>query len=277
MLNSLKTYYRLKRSDFLSQLRLKILGPNVTGLMIKSQNGTIVVDPEDVGVGWELAKNGVYGQDLLDALLPLIGPESKVLVAGAHVGSLAIPLAKVAAEVTAFEANPNTYRYLELNRQLNQSNNLTLIPLALGSSSGTLQFLLSRVNSGGSKRLPKQAHIAYYSDKPEVVDVAMTAADETLPDATFDLIIMDIEGSEADALKGMPNLLSRAKYLFIEYLPHHLDLVAGVTDEEFVALLSPHFFTAKHHGSDLTGQSPNLLPFFKSLRELGGGDVLMTK
>jgi hypothetical protein len=44
---------------------------------------------------------------------------------------------------------------------------------------------------------------------------------------------MDIEGSEYKALKGMANILTAADFLFIEFIPHHLQYVAGITPEIF--------------------------------------------
>jgi hypothetical protein len=52
---------------------------------------------------------------------------------------------------------------------------------------------------------------------------------------------MDIEGSEYFALKGMQTILRDARTLFVEFLPHHLRNVSGVTPEQFLALITPHF------------------------------------
>lgn len=58
---------------------------------------------------------------------------------------------------------------------------------------------------------------------------------------TYDLILMDIEGSEYFALQGMPRLLSQARHLISEFRPHHFCDVAGVTAEDFIRLVEPHF------------------------------------
>ena len=52
---------------------------------------------------------------------------------------------------------------------------------------------------------------------------------------------MDIEGSEYFALKGMQTILTNAKTLSIEVIPHHLRNVGGVGPREFLDLISPHF------------------------------------
>ena len=49
------------------------------------------------------------------------------------------------------------------------------------------------------------------------------------------------EGSEYFALKGMPGLLAHCRHLVVEFLPHHMSLVAGVTVPEFLATIPPRF------------------------------------
>jgi hypothetical protein len=62
-----------------------------------------------------------------------------------------------------------------------------------------------------------------------------------LDGVSFKLIFMDCEGSEYRALKGMKRILAGATALFVEFLPHDLKNVAGVTPEEFVDAVGPGF------------------------------------
>ena len=276
MLKRLLTVLRLKRSELRSKVRRTILGPHAAGVLVENAQGLFLAAPDDISVGWQLTQHGTYGLEILEVLEPLITKQSNVLVAGAHIGSIAIPLAKKAANVTAFEANPKTFHLLELNKRLNDSGNLIVHPLALGSSSGMLKFLLNSANSGGSKRVPLHKG-DYYHDKPQVIEVPMVALDEFMPDAAFDVILMDIEGSEPDALRGMQRILKTTQHLLVEYLPHHLDHVAGVTDDEFVSLLSPHF-NRVHLAGNPAGESRDLAAFVKNIRNtLSGGDLLFSK
>jgi hypothetical protein len=52
---------------------------------------------------------------------------------------------------------------------------------------------------------------------------------------------MDIEGSEYFALRGMQKILAKARALIVEFIPHHLTNVAGVTPDQFAATVTPHF------------------------------------
>jgi FkbM family methyltransferase len=162
------------------------------------------------------------------------------LFVGTHVGAIAIPVSKSVAKVMAVEANPDTFQLLEYNKRLNNCNNLELYELAAGEVNGEIEFLLNTANSGGSKRMPLVRKIKYFHDKPEVVKVKLKVLDEVLHESV-DLILMDIEGSEYFALKGMAKLLSSARHLIIEFIPDHLLNVSSVKPNEFLALIEPYF------------------------------------
>ncbi len=277
-LRSLKTHYHLKRAALLARWRRKICGPHGRAIIADTSQGRFACDPEDMGVGWHLCRYGAYDVEKIGELRKLITPESRILVAGTHIGALAVPLARSAREVVAFEANPDTYRLFTTNLTLNGINNCEAHNLALGAQAGTARFLQNRVNSGGSKIKPKTLLKGYVHDHPAEVDVQVVALDSFLPDVHFDLILMDIEGSEYAALTGMPKALASAPHLLVEYLPHHLDNVAGVTDEAFAALLEPHFTRVTLQGTDRAAGRGGFGTFLQKLRADGvEGDLLLSK
>ncbi|MGH7427267.1 MAG: hypothetical protein ACREJ4_02740, partial [Candidatus Methylomirabilaceae bacterium] len=63
---------------------------------------------------------------------------------------------------------------------------------------------------------------------------------------------MDIEGSEYFALQGMQKILAHARVLVVEFLPHHLKNVSGVTVEQFLSVIPPHFRTLTIPSKGLT-------------------------
>jgi len=174
-----------------------------------------------------------------------ITPDSTVLVVGAHVGTLAIPLARHARHLIAIEANPHTFRLLQMNLRLNDITNQDAHNLAASDKIEDIKFLLSRVNSGGSKREPLKKEEIYYYDKPETISVPAVPLDKLLASKNVDFVLMDIEGSEYFALKGMPNILAQTRAIQVEFLPHHLKNVSGVTPEQFAELFTPHFDTLR--------------------------------
>lgn len=219
----------------------RMLGPAVRALVVRSEIGLFAVDPEDFGVGRKLRKNGRYGTDEVERLTPYISRDSRVLVVGAHIGTLAIPLSRICREVVAVEANPATIDLLAMNIALNGASNCRAIHLAASDTEEVLPFVLNRVNSGGSKRLPKLDKFMYHYDRPETILVKAASLDRYLPDRTFRVVVMDIEGSEYFALRGMQDILARCEVLMVEFLPHHLRNVSGVTVKQFLSVIEPHF------------------------------------
>ena len=222
-----------------TRLRKK-LGQDVKAIITKSENGLFAVDPEDLEVGQKLRSAG-YGIDELERLKTLINKNSKILIVGTHIGALAIPLSKHCKEITAIEANPNTFELLEINLHLNHANNITPHNIFANDTPGKVEFLLNTVNSGGSKRKPKKDNYLYDFDNPEIIELESHKLDDYLPKHDYDLILMDIEGSEYFAMKGMNDILSNCKTLVVEFLPHHLKNVADIDVETFLSVLPGHF------------------------------------
>ena len=101
---------------------------------------------------------------------------------------------------------------------------------------------MSTHNSGGSKRMPLHRDETYFYDQPAVVQVRGARLDDLL-EGSFDVVLMHIEGSEYFAFLGMQRILAGAATLIVEFLPHHLSRVAGITVEQFLQPLVGHFRT----------------------------------
>ena len=217
------------------------LGDGVKSVIVESKNGTLAVDPRDLEVGLKLRNNGSYGLDEIARINELITTQSNVLVVGAHIGSLVIPIAKNCNKVVAIEANPNNFNLLKTNLHLNKSENVTIHNIAASSKQEMIKFQMNVVNSGGSKRLPKNNEYMYRYDNPKVIEVQAQSLDEYLDENNFDLVLIDIEGSEYFAMQGMEKILSNSNTLIVEFLPHHLKNVADVTVEQFLSLIPKQF------------------------------------
>lgn len=221
----------------------RLLGRNVVGLLVESPEGVFAVDPEDHGVGGRLRRRGSYGEAELARLRPLLRPDASVLVVGAHVGTLAIPLAKNCLRLVAIEANPRTHRLLLWNLAVNGISNCRVLHTAVSDKPETIRFQMARNNSGSSRRVPARPGYADTYDKPEIIAVDASRLDDLLPGEAFDLVLMDIEGSECLALRGAPELLRHAGALAVEFTPEAIRDVAGSSVAEFAGLLAPHFDT----------------------------------
>lgn len=239
MLRSLK--YQLARTK--ARLMQRLMGPHVSGLLIETGDCALLVDPADRVVGRELRFEGRYGDDELRRIEALVSAESTVAFIGTHVGALAIPATRKVRKAYLVEANPRTFAFLQRNIALNAVTNARVFNVAVGESVGEINFVLSTANSGGSKREPQVKAAKYYYDRPETIRVPMVPFDTLVDsaDECFDLVLMDIEGSEYFALKGMQTVLARTETLIVEFIGHHLRNVAGVSVAEFLQPIEPHF------------------------------------
>jgi FkbM family methyltransferase len=224
-----------------TRLKRKMVGSHVEALLANGRNGLLLVDLEDQNVGRKLSFTGEYGWDEIERLRGYVTPASDVLFVGSHVGAIVVPIAKSCRSVVAIEANPRTFGLLQRNLLLNDCRNVEAVNRAASDKEEELQFLMNRVNPGGSKRMPKVHKYMYFSDSPEVITVKASRLDDILAGRGFDVIFMDIEGSEYFALGGMPRLLAAAKVLCMEFVPHHLKNVSGVSVAQLLALVEPYF------------------------------------
>ena len=87
-------------------------GDHTVALIAQSTNGLFAVDVEDFAVGRQLRTRGAYAHNEVNQLKPYLSETSRLLVVGAHIGSLVVPLSRLCREVVAIEANPKTFEDL---------------------------------------------------------------------------------------------------------------------------------------------------------------------
>ena len=221
--------------------KLADFGPFAVGVYVKTPVGDYVVDPEDGFISAALLQQGHSSGNEFRILQTFITSQSHVFVVGAHIGTHAVRLSKICKSLVAIEANPKTYHFLLANLHLNQCANVTAYNIAASDKVEKIQFVMNRENSGGSKRMPHIPASYYFYDNPDVIEVNAAPLDTIIKPQTFDLVLMDIEGSEYCALKGMPKILDQTMNLSIEFMTHHLVNVANITADDLASILIPHF------------------------------------
>ena len=238
---------------------------------IQTDIGAFYVDTRDQFVTRHLKETSNYAPAERNRYQVFTTPESNILWLGAHIGAHVIPLSANVKSITAFEANPDTYALFAKNLHLNACSNVKSYNLAANDTNGALKFICNTVNSGGSKRMPKEMRPMYLDDETKFVEVNAVRLDDFLPKHDFDFIFMDIEGSETAAMCGMPDILSRAKVLVTEFIPHHLNLVAGVSISDFLAPLAA-FQTLIVPSMSQHVYGPKIQPFLQQMLTDGRGD-----
>jgi len=272
-LKQIRRRYRLYQRQREGRLRRRLFGTHVAGALMGAGDFVYAIDIEDQAVrptarpyeppvGGEIAR-----------VAQLIGPSDDVLVVGAHIGTVAIPVSRLCRALWAIEANPRTFALLEINLRLNDAKNVRAVNIAASDKQEEVEFVLSRTNSGGSKRMPQLRAPIYFYDDPEIVRLKARPLDDLFPDHSFSLVFMDIEGSEYAALKGMQRILSTARALFVEFLPHHLRDVSGVTPEEFTGTIEPHFGELLIPSKNLRVRRPEFRQALRAMYDKNEGDA----
>lgn len=139
---------------------------------------------------------------------------------GAHNGLMSIYAAHIGAnKVFSFEPNPEMFELLQENIRLSGHTNITPFPLAIGDKPGTVSMEIDDQNSGAT--YITDANTASIHSIP--VDTLDHVAEENKIDQV-NLILMDIEGYEINALIGAEKLIAANKPdLIIEYDPSDHD------------------------------------------------------
>jgi FkbM family methyltransferase len=244
MLKKIKSFLSLNVKNFKLKLRRFLIHTffhKAKGILVESNFGKMIVDPLDNHITRQFLKVGSYNPEEIMGLIRILKPSHKVLIVGAHIGSLVIPISKYVRSIDAIEASPKNFYLLKANIELNYCNNVKLHHFAAAEKNGSIDFVLNVENSGGSKRRPINKSSKYYYDNPHIQKVKSFALDRKFKQ-NFDAIIMDIEGSEFFAIQGMQRILSNASLFVFEFIPAHLTDVANVSIKEFVSNLPTNRF-----------------------------------
>lgn len=245
LLNAVRVLVR--RAKLVANLALSrsvgwVVPSSVSALVVSTPSGRFLVPPTDMYVTRRLVAHGVHDPDVLDAAMHLTSPGDTVLIVGAHIGFHVVPLAAADRRVVAIEANPATFALLESNLALNRVA-ADLFNVAAAAEQGTLSFVASTANTGGSKVALRSNRYEYRFDHPTTIEVDAVRLDDLPIDASdLKLVIVDIEGSELSALRGMTRLLEGRPDLLIEICPAHI-IDAGAS-RALPELLATHYDAA---------------------------------
>ena len=81
----------------------------IAGYLTKSPQGVFLCPAYDEDIGEGLLADGQCKAEEVEWLRRAVNSDDEVLIVGAHIGTVAIPLAKFCKRVVAIEANPRTY------------------------------------------------------------------------------------------------------------------------------------------------------------------------
>jgi len=281
MSKKLKYFFRTLKS----KKRKKIFGPNAKGIIYDSKNGYMALPISDITIGKNLGYKGHWNFSDIQKLLQQTTQDDVIYFIGTHVGTLLVPIAKKVKTVVGFEANEDTFWFIKANLCLNKISNATIFNKAVGDGAKKVTFYKNTVNTGGSKIKPIKDSILYNYDNPKQVEVDMVALDPFIAEQSLTPpsgIIMDIEGAEYFALKGMQATLAKVRFLYVEFVPHHLQNVSNTSVEKFIKTITPHFskaiFLKDNTQFDISSSEKELVKHLKTLEKNNvADDILFTK
>ncbi len=159
----------------------------------------------------------------------LIHPGSVLLDLGAHLGVVALVAARLGAEVIAVEAAPGNAACLRASRDANGLSNLHVVGAAVSDRPGVVLFR----EDGAYGQVTTESG-------PGVVEVRAAPVVELLRERGLDrvdVVKMDVEGHEPQAIEGMRTLLERpdAPPVVFESNRHTLHRV-GATPADLLTL-----------------------------------------
>ena len=217
--------------------RARVLAAHGVAVVTDTKNGLLAVHPGDFSVSRALLLRGEYDWWQIGILGGLVGADSRLIFAGAHIGALLIPIVRAAGTrmVLAYEPSPRNHRLLTMNIALNDIGGVTVHNAALGESPGYIRFTENSINTGNSRVDALGGGLR----------VPIDTLDRSVPAQwpSVDLIVMDIEGSEVAALRGAQAVLAKTRRLYVEFAPEQLR-EQGSTSREFLELAAKFFKSA---------------------------------
>lgn len=179
--------------------------------LIHARHGLMLVNSLDRYIGQSLITYGEFSEGEIALFKSLLGRESICVDAGANMGALTIPMARLAKLVVAVEPQPFMFHLLCANVALNSLTNVQAFQLALDAQSGTMTIPLldprTPNNFGG---------LDIRADSPKRVGMNVTTIDSlSLPACHF--IKCDVEGMEEPVLRGAEATVSQYRpFLYVE-------------------------------------------------------------
>lgn len=216
----------------LLQTVLMRVRPNLLAAKIKSwlgvkrvplgtDHGTFWIDPVSL-LGIALSRRGVHEDGMVKTLQTLLKPGDTFVDLGANEGYFSVIAARLcgaSGRVLAIEPQQRLLPVIQENLRLNQSQSVALLNAAVGAVEGTaVMHLTASTNTGGSG-FERRSKFALPTQ-----EVAMHTLEQVLDQqgiAQVDLMKVDIEGFEYEALLGSPRVFEqqRVKAVALELHP----------------------------------------------------------
>lgn len=205
--------------------------------LVQLDRFAMYLSPSDHAVGREILNSKTYEPNVTRILDERVRPGMTVLDVGANIGYFILLMSVLVGRegrCIAIEPNPRNVKLLLASKNLNRFEQLEILQAAAGNTWGILQLNTSYSNGVVSPVNAKSIQEIFQRET-----VLSLKIDGILPpDVRVDLIKIDVEGSEFNALSGALRCIENDRPLIIsEFMPGGLRGVSGVTPEEYLGFL----------------------------------------
>ena len=175
-----------------------------------TKHGVLLIDVDDKFVGRAILAHGEYSWEEVMLLCSLVGRGSVVLEAGAHIGTITVPLARTCGVLFAFEPQRLLFQLLCANLALNGILNVRAYEQAVGADDG-MMLVPPPANDG-------------VGNTGGVTLVGVKAGDpvgrrsvDSMKLSKLDLLKADVEDMELDVVRGARETIARLRpVLYLE-------------------------------------------------------------
>src|SRR6516165_10911143 len=197
---------------------------------------SIFASSEDLAIGRHVLRGHPYDAGIAALINRYVKPGMAVVDIGANIGCLTMLFASLvgpSGRVVAVEPNPENIKLLEASRRVNGFDQVLVIQAAAGRQTGLLALNVSYSN-GMTGELPDDVD-AIFASRP----VPCFALDAVLPkDRPFNLIKIDTEGAELNALIGLSQTIDRDHPVIVsEFSPGMLPGISHCSGPEYLRFL----------------------------------------
>jgi FkbM family methyltransferase len=142
----------------------------------------------------------------------------KIIDVGANIGTITLTCAiktGKGGKVYSIEPNPITFKYLQSNIKLNNTNNVKTYNYAIGNKKGSVDFAI--VHSDVCSKVIEKGFTNDLITQRNKIQVPMISIDELgLNEEEFSLLKIDVEGYEKFVILGAKNIIKKVNCIYFE-------------------------------------------------------------
>ena len=236
------------RPAILASALKKVL--RVERVPVETPEGVFVVDPASI-LGNRLLCDGRHEPGTIAHLKRCLKPGATFVDLGANEGYFSVIASRLVGEsgrVVAVEPQERVQSVLRTNLSVNHCSNVSVVQAAVGAGEGTMTLHLNPSTNTGASSAFRSTRYPLPTQQARICSLTALFNDCGL--AYADLVKMDIEGYEGEAIQGARDLLQNRRIGAISLAYHEAVLLRqGSSTQQIETELIANFFQIKERDS----------------------------